>query len=101
VDLPRIQSVLTEREFEAWLFYDHPHRDPIAYRILGLPEELPVSRGWFYLIPAQGTPENWYIASSRNTWTRCQEPNKRTQGGATDDSCAFSTRSDAVFRATT
>jgi Xaa-Pro dipeptidase len=56
VDLPRIRSVLTEREFDVWLFYDHHHRDPIAYRILGLPEELPASRRWFYVIPAQGIP---------------------------------------------
>jgi Xaa-Pro dipeptidase len=51
-----IQSVLTQRGFDAWLFYDHHHRDPIAYRILGLAAELPVSRRWFYVIPAQGTP---------------------------------------------
>jgi len=52
----RIQLVLAQREFDAWLFYDHHHRDPIAYRILGLLEELPVSRRWFYVIPAQGNP---------------------------------------------
>jgi Xaa-Pro dipeptidase len=56
MDLVGIQSVLTQRGFDAWLFYDHHHRDPIAYRILGLPEQLPVSRRWFYLIPAHGTP---------------------------------------------
>jgi Xaa-Pro dipeptidase len=53
MDLPRIQSVLTQRGSDAWLFYDHHQRDPIADRILGLPEELPVSRRWFYMIPAQ------------------------------------------------
>jgi len=57
VDLARIQSVLTQRGVDAWLFYDHHHRDPIAYRVLGLREELPVSRRWFYLIPAQGIPK--------------------------------------------
>jgi len=56
VDLLRIRSVLTEREFDVWLFYDHHHRDPIAYRILGLPEEPPASRRWFYVIPAAGNP---------------------------------------------
>ncbi len=56
LDLVGIQSVLTQRGLDAWLFYDHHHRDPIAYRILGLPEELPVSRRWFYVIPARGTP---------------------------------------------
>ena len=57
MDLARIQSVLTQRGVDAWLFYDHHHRDPIAYRVLGMREELPVSRRWFYLIPAQGIPK--------------------------------------------
>ncbi|MGD0989158.1 MAG: Xaa-Pro peptidase family protein [Candidatus Sulfotelmatobacter sp.] len=51
-----IQSALRERNIDAWLFYDHHHRDPIAYRVLGLPAESMVTRRWFYLIPAQGDP---------------------------------------------
>lgn len=54
--LEAIQSALREREFDAWLFYDHHHRDPIAYRILGLPSGKMVTRRWFYLIPASGEP---------------------------------------------
>src|SRR6202451_4563336 len=56
MDLAAIQSALRERNIDAWLFYDHHHRDPIAYRVLGLPESLMVTRRWFYLIPAQGEP---------------------------------------------
>jgi Xaa-Pro dipeptidase len=56
MDLGAIQAALRERNFDAWLFYDHHHRDPIAYRVLGLPESLMVTRRWFYLIPAQGEP---------------------------------------------
>ena len=56
MDLSAIQSALRERNIDAWLFYDHHHRDPIAYRVLGLPAELMVTRRWFYLIPAQGEP---------------------------------------------
>jgi len=41
---------------DAWLFYDHHHRDPIAYRVLGLPQNLMVTRRWYYVIPAQGEP---------------------------------------------
>ncbi len=37
MDLAAIQSALRERNIDAWLFYDHHHRDPIAYRVLGLP----------------------------------------------------------------
>jgi Xaa-Pro aminopeptidase len=56
MNLPAIQSALRERNIDAWLFYDHHHRDPIAYRVLGLPSSLMVTRRWFYLIPAQGEP---------------------------------------------
>src|ERR1700687_1693333 len=57
MDLAAIQSALRERNLDAWLFYDHHHRDPIAYRVLGLPEDLMVTRRWFYLIPAEGEPQ--------------------------------------------
>jgi len=56
MNLSAIQSALRERNIDAWLFYDHHHRDPIAYRVLGLPDGLMVTRRWFYLIPAQGEP---------------------------------------------
>ncbi len=56
MDLRAIQAALRERNIDAWLFYDHHHRDPIAYRVLGLPAGLMVTRRWFYLIPAQGDP---------------------------------------------
>ena len=57
MNLDRIQSALRERNFDAWLFYDHHHRDPIAYRVLGLRSELMVTRRWFYLVPATGEPK--------------------------------------------
>jgi Xaa-Pro dipeptidase len=56
MDLSAIQSALRERNIDAWLFYDHHHRDPIAYRILGLPAEMMVTRRWYYLVPAKGEP---------------------------------------------
>ncbi len=56
MNLPAIQSALRERNIDAWLFYDHHHRDPIAYRVLGLPEGLMVTRRWYYVIPAKGDP---------------------------------------------
>ena len=56
MNLAAIQAALRERNIDAWLFYDHHHRDPIAYRVLGLPEGTMVTRRWFYLIPAQGEP---------------------------------------------
>jgi len=54
--LQDIQSALREQKFDAWLFCDHHVRDPIAYRVLGLPTNMLVSRRWFYVVPAQGEP---------------------------------------------
>ena len=56
MDLKAIQAALHERNFDAWLFYDHHHRDPIAYKVLGIPESLMVTRRWFYVIPREGEP---------------------------------------------
>ncbi len=56
MDLKGIQAALRERNFDAWLFYDHHHRDPIAYRVLGLREDSMVTRRWFYVIPDEGEP---------------------------------------------
>jgi Xaa-Pro aminopeptidase len=56
MNLPEIQQALRQQGIDAWLFYDHHHRDPIAYRVLGLPENSMVTRRWYYLIPAQGEP---------------------------------------------
>ena len=56
MNLAAIQSALRDRNIDGWLFYDHHHRDPIAYRVLGLSEKMMVTRRWFYLIPAQGEP---------------------------------------------
>ncbi|HZU21261.1 MAG TPA: M24 family metallopeptidase, partial [Terriglobales bacterium] len=56
MNLSAIQAALREREIDAWLFYDHHHRDAIAYRLLGIPQSLMVTRRWFYCIPAQGDP---------------------------------------------
>jgi Xaa-Pro aminopeptidase len=51
-----IQAALREQGLDGWLFYDHHHRDPLAYRILGLDENMHITRRWFYLIPATGEP---------------------------------------------
>jgi Xaa-Pro aminopeptidase len=56
MNLAAIQSALCDTGLDGWLFYDHHHRDPLAYRILGLDAEMFVSRRWYYFIPAQGEP---------------------------------------------
>ena len=57
MNLAEIQEALRDRNIDAWLFYDHHHRDPIAYRVLGVPESLMVTRRWYYLVPAKGEPQ--------------------------------------------
>jgi Xaa-Pro dipeptidase len=56
MNLDQIQAALCREQVDGWLFYDHHHRDPIAYRILGLSDTLHVSRRWYYFIPAEGQP---------------------------------------------
>ncbi len=50
-----IQKTLHQSGLDGWLFFDHHRRDPLAYRILQLPDGNP-SRRWYYFIPADGEP---------------------------------------------
>jgi len=54
-DVQAIQQDLHAAKIDGWLFYDFRGRDPIAQRILQLPEGMRTRR-WFYLVPAKGTP---------------------------------------------
>jgi Xaa-Pro dipeptidase len=57
MNLTAIQSALRDANLDGWLFYDHHHRDPLAYSILGLDPNAHVTRRWFYLVPANGEPK--------------------------------------------
>ena len=56
MDLKALQEAVREQGADAWLFYDHHHRDPIANRILGIAPDAHVTRRWYYLVPANGEP---------------------------------------------
>jgi Xaa-Pro dipeptidase len=56
MDLDRIQQALLADQLDGWLFYDFRKSNPIAYQVLGLPEEAMYTRRWFYFIPAVGSP---------------------------------------------
>jgi Xaa-Pro aminopeptidase len=56
MQLNAIQQALAEAGLDGWLFCDFHHRDPMAYRILGLDPAPMATRRWFYLIPAEGEP---------------------------------------------
>ncbi len=55
MELDAIQAALREARLDGWLFYDHHHRDPIAYHVLGI-NPVMCTRRWYYLIPAEGEP---------------------------------------------
>jgi Xaa-Pro dipeptidase len=55
LDLHAMQSDLRAAKLDGWLFYDFRGRDPIAQRILKLPEAMRTRR-WFYFVPTKGTP---------------------------------------------
>ena len=56
MNLTAIQTALRDAGMGGWLFCDFHHRDPLAYKILGLDENSMTSRRWFYFIPAEGEP---------------------------------------------
>lgn len=55
-ELNAMQGDLRAVKLDGWLFYDFRGRDPIAQRILGLPNAMRTRR-WFYFVPAKGTPK--------------------------------------------
>jgi len=57
MNLESIQRELQRAGLDGWLFFDHHLRDPLAYRVLGLPMTGHVTRRWYYFIPAQGEPQ--------------------------------------------
>src|SRR5580658_272552 len=66
MDLQKIQSELRAQNLDGWLFFDHHHRDPLAYRVLGLPSASPTRR-WYYMIPAEGEPQGMEHRIERNS----------------------------------
>jgi Xaa-Pro dipeptidase len=54
--LHEIQADLRAARLDGWLFYDFRGRDPIAHRILDLPNAMRTRR-WFYFVPAKGIPK--------------------------------------------
>ena len=65
MDLQKIQTEILAQNLDGWLFFDHHNRDPLAYRVLGLPPVSPTRR-WYYMIPAQGEPQGMEHRIERN-----------------------------------
>jgi Xaa-Pro dipeptidase len=110
MNLEAIQSALREANLDGWLFYDHHHRDPIAYRILSLDENSFVSRRWFYFIPAAGEPRKLVhrieslkldsLPGSKTAYSSWQELNASLQtllSGATNIAMQYSPRNAIMY----
>jgi Xaa-Pro aminopeptidase len=54
--IEEIQRALRAEGLAGWLFFDHHHRDPLAYRVLQFEPAQQVTRRWYYLVPASGEP---------------------------------------------
>jgi len=65
--LQAIQSGLRERGLDGWLLYDYHAANPIAGRIVGLPQ--PLSRRYFVLIPTTGQPVAVAHTLERPPWS--------------------------------
>ena len=110
MNLHAIQSALREHHFDGWLFYDHHHRDPIAYRILGLDENSFVSRRWFYFVPAEGEPRKLVhriesgkldtLPGSKDAYSSWQELEQKLEAmldGATTIAMQYSPRNAIMY----
>ena len=54
--IQQIQEALEKSTLDGWLFFDHHRRDPVAYRILNIPQQVEATRRWYYFVPASGEP---------------------------------------------
>ncbi len=109
MNLDAIQAALREQKMDAWLFYDHHGRDPLAYRILGF-EAGHVTRRWYYLIPANGDPRKLVhrIEGGRldtlpgekavySSWQELEVGLQRMLGGVTRVAMQYSARNAIMY----
>jgi Xaa-Pro aminopeptidase len=55
-DLASVQSALRQFGFDGWLLYDFRGLNVLARRVIGITDDVMLSRRWFYFVPAQGEP---------------------------------------------
>jgi len=55
-DLTATQNAISSLGFDGWLLYDFRGLNVLARRIIGLSDDLMLSRRWFYFVPAKGEP---------------------------------------------
>jgi len=55
-NLTAVQNAISSLGFDGWLLYDFRGLNMLARRIIGLSDDLMLSRRWFYFVPAKGEP---------------------------------------------
>jgi len=55
-NLVKMQSILSEMNLEAWLFYDFRGNNDLALDILDVPKNAHLTRRFYYLVPKNGEP---------------------------------------------
>jgi Xaa-Pro aminopeptidase len=55
-NLAVVQNAISSLGFDGWLLYDFRGLNMLARRIIGLSDDLMLSRRWFYFVPAKGEP---------------------------------------------
>lgn len=56
MNINNIQKSLVERNLDGWLLYDFRRSNPLACQVLQVPEDILLTRRFFYWIPATGDP---------------------------------------------
>ena len=56
-NLTAVQNAISSLGFDGWLLYDFRGLNMLARRIIGLSDDLMLSRRWFYFVPAKGEPQ--------------------------------------------
>ena len=81
-DLSAIQSALRENKLDGWLFYDHHHRDPLAYSHPRPRPQRPRHPPLVLLHPRyRASRKNSSTASNPSSSTRCPAQNPSTPPG--------------------
>jgi len=109
MELQSIQNTLRAMSLDGWLFYDHHHRDPIAYRVLGLGPMM-TTRRWYYLVPAEGEPaklvhriESYHLDSlpgarhQYSSWQEQREQLREMLGNARKVAMEYSALNDIPY----
>ncbi|OAI55107.1 hypothetical protein AYO44_02915 [Planctomycetaceae bacterium SCGC AG-212-F19] len=56
-DLASVQAAIGQLGFDGWLLYDFRGLNVLARRVLGIGDDIFLSRRWFYYVPARGEPK--------------------------------------------